>query len=312
MKRTLVVGDLNVDIIASGMSLFPKLGREILCGDIRTVLGGSASIFACRLAQLGAKVDILGKVGNDEHGRIVLNALKSNGVGINRVIVKDDLRTGVTISLTYPENKALITFMGSIGALEKSDVKPEVFKCYDHLHVSSIYLQPKLLDSLFGIFAEAKDQGLVTSLDPQCDPQGKYEKIWEILEYTDIFLPNDDEAMNITSTTNISNALEKLSLRVKAVIIKCGREGAVGIANGEIVNVKAFKIRPIDTTGAGDSFDAGFIYYFVHKNKSLRDSIIFANAVGALACLHIGGAEGKITEGEALNFIMDRKADLLE
>ncbi|MBS7634281.1 sugar kinase [Candidatus Bathyarchaeota archaeon] len=307
MKRTLVVGDLNVDIIASGMSLFPELGREILCSDIRTVLGGSASIFACRLAQLGSKVDILGKVGNDEYGRTVLNALKSNGVGIDKVIVKDDLRTGVTISLTYPENKALITFMGSIGALEKSDVKPEVFKGYGHLHISSIYLQPKLLNSLSEIFAEAKEQGLVTSLDPQCDPQGKYEKIWEILEYTDIFLPNGDEAMDITGTTNVSSALKKLGLKVKAVVIKCGCEGAVGMANGEIVNVKAFKIKPIDTTGAGDSFDAGFIYYFVHKNKSLRDSIIFANAVGALACLRIGGAEGKITEGEALNFIIGQK-----
>ncbi len=312
MKRTLAVGDLNVDIIASGMSLFPELGQEILCSDIRTVLGGSASIFACRLAQLGAKVDILGKVGNDEYGRTVLNVLKSNGVGIDKVIVKDDLRTGVTISLTYPENKALITFMGSIGALEKSDVKPEVFKGYEHLHVSSIYLQPKLLNYLAEIFSEAKEQGLITSLDPQCDPQGRYGKIWEILEHTDIFLPNEDEAMGITGTTSVLNALKKLSLKVKTVVIKCGREGAVGMANDEIVNVKAFKIKPIDTTGAGDSFDAGFIYYFVHKNKSLRDSVIFANAVGALACLNVGGAEGKITEDEALNFIMSRKTDLSE
>jgi len=312
LKKTLVIGDLNVDIIISGMSSFPELGREILCEDIKTVLGGSASIFACRLAQLGAKVDILGKVGNDEHGKIVLNALKSNGVGIDKVIVRDDLRTGVTISLTYPENKALITFMGSIGALEKSDIEPEIFNGYDHLHVSSIYLQPKLLNSLAEIFAEAKKQGLVVSLDPQCDPQGRYGKIWEILEHTDIFLPNDDEAMGITSANNVLNALKMLGLKVKTVVIKCGGKGAVGMCNDEIVNVKAFKIKPIDTTGAGDSFDAGFTYYFVHENKSLRDSIMFANAVGALACLHIGGAEGKITEDEALNFIMDRKSEILE
>ena len=312
MKKTLVIGDLNVDIIISGMSSFPELGREILCEDIKTVLGGSASIFACRLAQLGAKVDILGKVGNDEHGKIVLKALKSNGVGIDKVIIRDDLRTGVTISLTCPENKALITFMGSIGALEKSDIEPEIFNGYDHLHVSSIYLQPKLLNSLAEIFAEAKKHGLMVSLDPQCDPQGRYGKIWEILEHTDIFLPNDDEAMGITSANNVLNALKMLGLKVKTVVIKCGGKGAVGMCNDEIVNVKAFKIKPIDTTGAGDSFDAGFTYYFVHKNKSLRDSMMFANAVGALACLHIGGAEGKITEDEALNFIMGRKSEILE
>ncbi|MEM2557663.1 MAG: PfkB family carbohydrate kinase, partial [Candidatus Bathyarchaeia archaeon] len=106
MKKTLVIGDLNVDIIISGMTEFPKLGREILCRDIRTLLGGSASIFACRLAQLGGRVDIIGKVGRDENGAIVLNTLKSNGVGVDKVIIEDNLKTGVTVSLTFPENKA--------------------------------------------------------------------------------------------------------------------------------------------------------------------------------------------------------------
>lgn len=303
MKRTLVIGDLNVDIIISGMTEFPELGREILCKDIRTLLGGSASIFACRLAQLGGRVDIIGKVGRDENGAIVLNTLKSNGVGIDKVIVEDSLRTGVTVSLTYPENKALITFMGSIGALEPSDIKLEVFSEYDHLHISSIYLQPKLLRGLRNIFAEAKRRSLITSLDPQCDPTGKYELIWDILEFVDIFLPNDSEAAGITGLANPLEALNVLGQRVKTVVIKCGSEGAVGVNGGKVVRVKAFKIKPIDTTGAGDSFDAGFIYYFVHRGRGFEESIRFANAVGALSCLYIGGAEGKITEEETLRFM---------
>jgi len=101
LRRTLVIGDLNVDVIISGMTEFPEPGREILCKDIKTLLGGSASIFACRLAQLGGKVDIIGKVGRDENGKIVLNTLKSNGVGIDKVIVDENIKTGVTVSLTY-------------------------------------------------------------------------------------------------------------------------------------------------------------------------------------------------------------------
>ncbi|MCD6469295.1 carbohydrate kinase family protein [Candidatus Bathyarchaeota archaeon] len=306
MKRTLVIGDLNVDIIASGITAFPELGREILCEDIRVVLGGSASIFACRLAQLGAKVDILGKIGNDEHGRIVLNTLKSNGVGIDKVVIRNDLRTGATISLTYPENKALITFLGCIGALERSDIDPEIFRNYEHLHVASIYLQPKLLEVLDEVFAEAKSRGLITSLDPQHDPMGKYEKIWDILKHVDVFLPNDDEALDITGSSNLLDALKTLGSKVKVVVIKCGAKGALGMTNNEVIESKAFKIKSIDTTGAGDSFDAGFIYYFIHKGKGFRKSIEFANAVGALACQHVGGAEGKITEADALNFIAEK------
>lgn len=305
MKKTLVIGDLNVDIIISGMREFPELGREILCEDIRTLLGGSASIFACRLSQLGAKVDIIGKIGRDANGLIVLETLKLNGVGVNKVIIEDDLRTGVTVSLTYPDNKALITFMGSIGALEPSDIKTEIFYEYDHLHVSSIYLQPKLLVALRDIFAEAKRKGLTTSLDPQCDPEGRYEMIWDVLDYVDIFLPNDSEAFSITKSADSIEALKKIGSKVNTAVIKCGARGAIGIANNEIVSVKAFKIKPVDTTGAGDSFDAGFIYYFVHKERDFKESLRFANAVGALACLYIGGAEGKITEEEALKFMRE-------
>ncbi len=303
MKRFLVIGDLNVDVILTGMTEFPELGREIHCGDVQVVMGGSSSIFACRLAQLGASVDILGKVGKDDNGEIVLNTLRSNGVGIEKVMVEENVRTGVTFSLTYPDDKALITFLGSIGLLEGSDIAPELFDGYDHLHVSSIYFQLKLLDSLATVFAEAKKQGLTTSLDPQSDPSNRYEKIWEILEQTDIFFPNETEAKTIAGSTNLEAALEKISSEVETVAVKRGSLGAIGKRGGKEVAVAPIEIDPVDTTGAGDSFDAGFIYYFVGKNESLEASVRFANALGALSCLYVGGAGRKISEADVLKFL---------
>jgi len=308
LKRILAIGDLNIDIIVSGMSEFPELGREIHCGDVRTVMGGSASIFVCRLGQLGVEVDILGVVGKDDNGRMVLNTLRSNNVGIDKVIIRDDIRTGVTISLTYPNDKALITFMGSIGALEPSDVLPEFFRDYDHVHISSIYFQPKLLGSIAEIFEEAKSQGLTTSLDTQDDPSRRYEKIWEILEHTDIFLPNDREARGIAKTTSLDDALEKIGSKVETLVIKCGSRGAVGKMGDKIVRAKPITINPVDTTGAGDSFDAGFIYYFLCKEMSFEDSVRFANAMGALSCLYVGGAGGKITEKSVLRFLHEKSS----
>jgi len=306
LKRILAIGDLNVDIIVSGMNEFPELGCEIHCSDVRTVMGGSASIFVCRLGQLGVEVDILGVVGKDDNGRIVLNTLRSNNVGIDKVIIREDVRTGVTISLTYPNEKALITFMGSIGALEPSDVPPELFQDYDHVHISSIYFQPKLLGSIAGIFEEAKRRGLTTSLDTQDDPSEKYEEIWEILEYTDIFLPNDREAKGIAKSTSLDVALEKIGSKVETLAVKCGGRGAVGKMGDKVVRVKPIEIDPVDTTGAGDSFDAGFIYYFLFKKMGFEDSLRFANAMGALSCFYIGGAGGKITEKDVLKFLHEK------
>lgn len=308
LKRILAIGDLNVDIIVSGMREFPELGREIHCGDVRTVMGGSASIFVCRLGQLGVEVDIRGVVGRDDHGRIVLDTLRSNNVGVDKVIIRDDIRTGVTISLTYPDDKALITFMGSIGALEPSDVQPELFRDYSHVHISSIYFQPKLLGSIAEIFKETKRQGLTTSLDTQDDPSGRYEKIWEILEHTDIFLPNDKEARGIAKTTSLDEALKKIGSKVETLAVKCGSRGAVGKMGDKIVRVKPLKINPVDTTGAGDSFDAGFLYYFLCKGMGFEDSLRFANAMGALSCLYIGGVGGRITEEDVLRFLHEKRS----
>jgi len=301
--KTLVIGDLNVDIIVLGAPHLPILGQEIPCEDMQIVMGGSASIFACRLAQLGAKVDILGKVGNDHNGRIVLDSLKLSSVGTDKVIVEDNLRTGITLSLTYPKNKAQVTYIGSIDSLVASDIKPELFHGYGHLHISSIYLQRKLLGSFREIFASAKRDGLITSLDTGVDPGNRYEHIDEILGHVDIFLPNDAEARGITKSEDIETALEILNSKVPMVVIKCGDKGAIGKADTQIVRLDALKIDPIDTTGAGDSFDAGFIYFFLHKREGFEASMKFANALGALSCLYVGGAEKKISEEDVLSFM---------
>jgi len=298
-----VIGDLNVDIVVTGAPQLPILGHEIPCEDIRTVMGGAASIFACRLGQLGAGVDIFGKVGSDPNGRIVLDTLKSSNVGTEKVRVLDNMKTGITISLTYPENKALITYTRGIDTLTGSDINPGLFHGYDHLHISSIYILRKLLVSLHAIFAEAKRRGLSTSLDTNADPLNKYEFIEDILDYVDIFLPNDKEAKDITGLGNVRSALERLSTKVPAVVIKCGEQGAIGKHSNRIIQVEPIRIKPIDTTGAGDSFDAGFIYQFVHKKEKFEASIEFANALGALSCLYIGGGEERINEANVLNFM---------
>ncbi|MEM3041256.1 MAG: PfkB family carbohydrate kinase, partial [Nitrososphaerota archaeon] len=231
---------------------------------------------------------------------------KSSGVGTDKVAVEPDLRTGITLSLTYPEDKAQVTYAGSVDSLVASDVRPELFHGYGHLHVSSIYLQRKLLGSFREILAAAKRAGLTTSLDTQADPRNRYEHVDEMLDHVDILLTNDAEAKGITKSQDTSTALERLSLKVPAVVVKCGNKGAIGRADKQVVRVDALKIDPVDTTGAGDSFDAGFIYFYLHKRRSFEESIRFANALGALSCLYVGGAEEEISEEDVLGFMKNR------
>ncbi|MBS7656499.1 carbohydrate kinase family protein [Candidatus Bathyarchaeota archaeon] len=305
--KSLVIGDLNVDIIVSGAPQLPVLGHEIPCEDIQTVMGGAASIFACRLAQLGGNVDIFGKLGNDVNGSIVLKNFRSSGVGVDKVKVLVGFKTGITISLTYPKNRALITYVAGIDNLTKFDVDPEIFLGYNHLHVSSIYILRKMLSSFSWLFSEAKKLGLTTSLDTNDDPLNKYEYIDEILRHVDIFLPNDKEAKAITGKNSVRAALEKLNEKVPVVVIKQGRKGAIGNDGKRTFKVKPLHIKPVDTTGAGDSFDAGFIYYYLHKNQDFKASLEFANALGALSCLYVGGAEERITEFDVIKFMAQQK-----
>ncbi len=106
---------------------------------------------------------------------------------------------------------------------------------------------------------------------------------------------------------SVNLALEKLNEKVPVVVIKRGEKGAVGRHKSKTVKVNPFSIKPVDTTGAGDSFDAGFIYYYLHKNKDFKASIEFANALGALSCLYIGGAEKMITEADVQAFMNQHK-----
>ncbi len=305
--RSLVIGDLNVDVIVSGAPQLPVLGHEIPCEDVQTVMGGAASIFACRLAQLGSEVDILGKIGADVNGDISLKNLRSSGVGTGKVKVLDDFKTGVTISLTYQKNRALVTYMKGFDSLTGADIDPKIFAEYNHLHISSIYILRNFISSVSAVFSEAKKRGLTTSLDTNADPLNKYAYVDDILGHVDIFFPNDKEAKAITKTGSVHAALERLSAKVPMVVIKRGGKGAMGRHDGKTVKVKPYSIKPVDTTGAGDCFDAGFVYSFLHKKRNFKESVEFANALGALSCLYVGGAEKRLRETDVQAFVAQRR-----
>jgi sugar/nucleoside kinase (ribokinase family) len=303
LKRTLVVGELNVDLILQGYHSFPSPGREVLVDDFVMTLGSASAICAVGLARLGAPVAFLGVVGKDSWGEYCVQTMAKAGVDVSRVRHAADLKTGVTVSITSPHDRALVSFLGSIGALRGEDVPDAAFAGFDHLHVSSYFLQERLRPSLASVFARARAHGLTTSLDPGFDPSETWGRdLVETLREVDVFFPNEVELHGLTGGLAGEEALRKLDNGRTQVVAKLGSAGCLALQDGRTVTVPAFRVEPVDTTGAGDSFDAGFLHAWL-AGEPLRECLRWGAACGALSTRALGGTGRQAERGEVLQLL---------
>jgi len=308
LRRILVIGELNVDLIFRGLPSLPVLGQELLGDDLQMALGSSSAICASWLAALGAAVDFWGKVGRDLYGEFVVGELERRGIGTDGVIRAPDIRTGVTISLTYPNDRAMLTYLGSIAALRLDDLDLSRLARYNHLHSASIFLQRGLRPGLPTLYRTAKESGLTTSLDSGWDPEEQWGRdIFDVLPYVDFFVPNEVEALYFTGASAVEKAVAELSRCAGAVVVKLGREGALAQAGEQVWKAPGFEVEAMDTTGAGDAFNAGFMYAHIVEGRPIPDALRFANACGAFAVTTIGGPTAALSAAEVEAFIEERQ-----
>jgi sugar/nucleoside kinase (ribokinase family) len=303
-KRIIVLGELNVDVVASGLSHAPMLGKEILASDFQLSLGSASAIFACGAAKLGHEVTFVSTVGRDEFGDFCLRELLRNGISTRFVRRDKNLRTGVTVSLSTMADRALVTYPGAIAAVGPHLLKKSLLAKHQHLHMTSYFLQTGLRGSFAKIFSEAKKQGLTTSFDPNSDPSQTWEAegLNDVLAHTDVLLVNKVEAQKLTRRRDTKSAFRVLSELVPCAVIKLGDKGAVAMEKGALTSAPAFEVPVKDTTGAGDSFAAGFVSSYISGSK-LDDCLRTANACGALSTLKAGGTESQPNRKELKRFL---------
>jgi len=268
MKKfdVLVIGELNVDLILRGLNgVLPEIGKEILAEEMTLTLGSSSAIFAANLSTLGPRVSFLGKIGHDNFGDLVLSSLEARKVDTSHILRSRDHYTGITIVLSYVDDRANITYPGAMDHLSVDEISREVLREAKHLHLSSVFLQKALLPGVVRLFRMAKEEGLTTSFDPQWDPEERWEiNLQELLPFVDLFLPNMEEIKQMTGTEDVEEAVHKLSAYANVIVVKDGARGAYMWAEGVRYDQRAFlNPAPVDTVGAGDSFNAGFIARFV-------------------------------------------------
>jgi sugar/nucleoside kinase (ribokinase family) len=302
----LIAGELNLDLILQNYHSFPAPGREVLVDDVTLTLGSASAICACGLAKLGNAVTFASKVGSDPWGDLSKSKLVSFGVDISRVMVDPTLKTGITVSITSPTDRALVTYPGASTALRAGDFQRDSFRGFRHLHISSFFIQQGLRPGVKQLLALASECGLTTSLDPGYDPDEKWGRdLLEALQEVDVFLPNEVELEGVTGLQDREEALRSVANGRTLTVAKLGSSGCMALQDGNIAAMPAFPVDPVDTTGAGDSFNAGFLHAWL-RGAPLPEAMSFAAACGALSTLASGGTGAQPTEEQVRGFLAER------
>jgi sugar/nucleoside kinase (ribokinase family) len=298
----LVAGEINPDLILSG-NVIPEFGQvEKLVDSAALAIGSSSAIFACGAARLGLRIAFIGVCGDDVFGRFMLDEMSGRNVDISNVIIHPKEKTGLSIILNQDEDRAILTHLGLIADLQASDIPDNLLRQTRHLHVASYFLQTKLQPDLPGLFQRAHKLGLTTSLDTNYDPAERWLGFDQLLSATDVFLPNKTEALSITKSVNVELASKQLAHKSGLVAIKLGADGALACKIEEISRSKSIPVNVIDTIGAGDSFDAGFLYGYLN-NLPIEISLRLACVCGAMSTQRAGGTEGQPTLAEAMKYV---------
>jgi sugar/nucleoside kinase (ribokinase family) len=281
----LVVGDANPDVVLHGVPPGIAYGQvEQLVDDGKLTIGGSAAILACGAARLGLRTAFVGVVGDDSAGRFMLEQLGERGVDTSGCIIDKKLPTGLTVVLADGEDRAILTSLGCMPTLAGKMIDRKLLQAARHLHASSYFLLIRLAADLAGLFGEAHAAGLSTSLDCQGDPTGRWDGgaggggLRGVLAATDLFF---------------LNAIGTLP------VIKCGADGALVYVDDGFVRVPAPAADVVDTVGAGDSFEAGFLYGRLN-DFDLERCLELAVACGSLSTQAAGGTAAQPTLAAAL------------
>lgn len=298
-----VLGDCNPDLVLSGDDVVPQFGQvERLVEGAELTIGGSGGIMAAGAARLGLRTAFVGVVGEDLFGSFMRDALSQRGVDTHAIVVDASARTGLTVILSRPGDRAILTFPGTIAALSPDGAVPELIARSRHVHVASYFLQTSLIPGLAALFARARDAGASTSVDPNWDPAERWDGgLRQLLALTDLFLPNAEEATRIARRDDPADAARSLARLGPLVAVKLGAEGALAAtADGELVRAASpAGSEPVDTVGAGDSFDAGVLAGLL-GGWSLERSLTLGCACGALSTRAVGGTTAQPTLEEAL------------
>ncbi len=283
-------------------------------GDFRGPFpAGAPAIFADILAKLGSSVGFIGVIGDDDFGKVAVDKFETDNVDISSLRKSDEYTTGTSFVSYFEDGSRKFLFHlnhAAAGQLSAQDIDSSYISNGEFLHIagSTLSINESCKDAIYEAVDIASENGLKITYDPNIRPElleeSTVREVSEpILESCDFLLPNEEEIMNLSDEQEVSACVEEfLDYSMEAVIVKRGANGAKIYSQNKELDVSSFQVEEIDPTGAGDSFDAGFVHSII-EDKNLEEAVKFANAVGALAVTERGGMGGIKNKKDVLDLI---------
>lgn len=286
----LAFGEVALDVILCGVDQVPR--RWSILGKTKTAdifAAGSAGYVAQCFAKLGGRAAIMGKIGNDNAGRFILDGFRQLGVSTQHLLIKRGLKTEISTVVLY-NNRNKSSVVSEIPPLRLNEFDNECLIGGNAFHVGGYLLFPNLWGRrILPWIRFAKHEGELVSADPQMSVTGKWREPFRgIVEHLDLLLLDEEEAKRISGKKRLVNAVEKLQKDgADIVAVKTGMKGCVVGSRGRIRTIAPFKTKPVSTIGAGDAFDAAFIYGSL-QGWAIEKRGLFANAVAAISTTQVG------------------------
>ncbi len=302
----LVVGDYCFDLILTDLPGEPVKGREIYARGLDLTIGGGTFPTAMALRRLGLDVAIHMQLGTDFFSRFALETIAQAGFSPDLLEIQNRDFRRLTVALSYPDDRAFLSFAdppsGGLG-VNRFGMQPLLAHQMRHLHFA--HLSAALVAQ--EMIAEAKRQGMTLSTDCGWNPWAlDHPRLWEVLGQVDIFLPNEVELKYVTGEEDLAHAQRAISEKVRLTVVKRGAEGSSTVSKTEFVSVPVIPVASVETTGAGDCFNAGFLFAWL-QGWSTKKALQCGNICGGLSTT-AGGWEATPTR-EVLEDWLRRDAD---
>ena len=285
-----IIGNLNIDIIIRDVEKLPEWGKEVLGNDHLQVSSGQSGYLAFALSRLGIKTSVIANVGEDVYGKQILGDLKDSGIDSTGVSISSGEKTGITVAIVRPDGeRAFVSNLACLNDFSVDNIQNNwntLIKAKVVCLVGLFNLPNLNLINSAQVLGDARREHKITMLDTGWDTEGWNDRtlhdMQQLLREVTIFMPNLDEARAITQEENLENVASKLiSMGPEIVVVKCGADGSYVCNKTESHFVASIPVNVFDAVGAGDVFNAGFIFGYLNK-WSLENCLKFGNSASSL------------------------------
>ena len=295
-----VIGSINMDLLVQSDEI-PKIGETLIGNRLLQIPGGKGANQGVSIAKLGGKISFLGKVGNDDFGRSLLESMKLSGVNTEYIEV-ENIETGVAlINVDREGNNNIVVIPGANNLVDSKYIRKnkDIIKKSD-----AVVLQLEIpIDAVKESLRIAKELGKLTILNPA----PAYDLDDEIISNVDILIPNEHELERISRVKIIDNntlveaANKLLEKGIKEIIVTLGNKGVLYTNKDEVSFIEAYKVSAVDTTAAGDSFVGGFVTSYI-EDRNIYRAIDRGQKTAAISVQRLGAQTSIPTREEVENF----------